>query len=189
MMMHEAKLEDDGHGLGPSGEGWFVVNAREGRWRRRPGRGEILTFTGHTDEECATLFPQLGVNLYVLAPGEAMGMYHWEATTEDFLVLSGEALLVMEGEERTLRQWDFVHCPPETAHIILGAGAGPCVVLAIGARDPELDDTTWGGYTPDEAARRHGVSVDEETPDAAIAYARFEASQPVSYQEGWLPGE
>ena len=67
----------------------------------------------------------------MLGPGEPIGMYHWETDQEDFLVLSGEALLIVEGQERPLRQWDFVHCPPKTEHMIVGAGDGPCVVLAI----------------------------------------------------------
>jgi uncharacterized cupin superfamily protein len=52
----------------------------------------------------------LGMSIQVLAPGEPNSMYHWEAEQEDFLVLSGEALLIVEGQERPLKQWDFVHC-------------------------------------------------------------------------------
>jgi uncharacterized cupin superfamily protein len=155
--------------------GWFVVNAREAQWRRRPGRGYSLPFEGQTG------FPQLGVELYVLGPGEPIGMYHWEANQEDFLVLSGEGLLLIEGEERPLRQWDFVHCPPNTKHIVLG---GPCVVLAVGAR--EMADP-WGGYSVDEVALRHGAGHDRETSDAGEAYARFPPSEPARYEEGWLP--
>jgi uncharacterized cupin superfamily protein len=87
------------------------VNAREARWIHREGRGDSLPFTGWADEEAAT-FPELGVNLVRLSPGEPIGMYHWEADVEDFLVLAGEGLLLVEGRERPLRQWDFVHCPP-----------------------------------------------------------------------------
>ena len=36
----------------------------------------------------------------MLDPGEPMAMYHWETDQEDFLVLSGEPLLIVEGEER-----------------------------------------------------------------------------------------
>jgi len=80
-------------------------------------------------------FSQLGINLTVLQPGEPMGMYHWEADQEDFLVMSGEALLFVEGEERALRQWDLVHCLPGTEHTIVGAGQTACVVVAVGARN------------------------------------------------------
>jgi uncharacterized cupin superfamily protein len=179
-MVPEAQLEQTEHGLVAAGEGWFVLNAREARWRHREGRGERLPFDGDTD------FPQLGVSLYVLGPGEPIGMYHWEADQEDFLVLSGEALLIVEGEERPLRQWDFVHCPAETRHIIVGAGDGLCAVLAVGARaHPEAGAI---GYAVDEAALRHGAGVEQETTDEMQAYARFPEPEPTRYREGWLPG-
>jgi len=54
-----------------------------------------LRAEGHGDG--ATDFHQLGVNLSVLEPGQAMAQYHWEADQEDFLVLAGEALLIVEG--------------------------------------------------------------------------------------------
>jgi uncharacterized cupin superfamily protein len=180
-MVPEAPLEQTEHGLVAAGEGWFVLNAREARWRHREGRGERLLFEGETD------FPQLGVSLYVLGPGEPIGMYHWEADQEDFLVLSGEALLIVEGEERPLRQWDFVHCPPETKHIVVGAGDGPCAVLAVGAREHQ-PGAGWGGYTVDEVALRHGAGSEVETSDEEVAYARFPEPEPTRYREGWLPG-
>ena len=185
-MVPEAPLEETGAGLVPAGEGWFVLNAREARWRHRPGRGESLSFTGATDFEAETYFPQVGVNVFVLAPGDAMAMYHGEADQEDFLVLSGEALLIVEGQERSLRQWDFVHCPPHTRHVIIGAGEGPCAVLAIGARDHQTGD--WGAYPVDEIALHHGAGVEEETTDPEQAYARFPEGEPTRYRDGWLPG-
>jgi uncharacterized cupin superfamily protein len=181
----EAKLVDTGAGLVPQTAGWFVLNAREARWIRREGRGLVLPFTGWSEEEAQTLFPQLGMNLVVLSPGETMGMYHWEADQEDFLVLAGEALLLIEGEERPLRQWDFLHCPPETSHIVLGAGEGPCVVLAVGAREHQSGE--WGAYPVEPVALRRGVGVEEETTDASIAYARFPPAEPTRFREGWLP--
>ena len=177
-MVPEASLERTENGLVPVGEGWFVLNARDARWRHREGRGERLPFDGEAD------FPQLGVGLYVLGPGEPIGMYHWEADQEDFLVLSGEALLIVEGEERPLRQWDFVHTPARASHTIVGAGSGPCVVLAIGAR---IDSTgeDWGGYPVDEQALRHGAGVERETTSADEAYSRFPKREPSAYR-GWL---
>src|ERR1700693_1022579 len=165
-MVPEAPLEETDSGLVPAGEGWFVLNARKASWRHREGRGEGLGFEGEME------FPQVGLSLYVLAPGEPIGMYHWEADQEDFLVLSGEALLIIEGEERPLTQWDFVHCPAETKHMIVGGGDAPCVVLAVGAREHQAD-TGWGGYTVDEAALRHGAGVEHETTEADEAYVRF----------------
>jgi uncharacterized cupin superfamily protein len=137
--------------------------------------------------EGETFFTQVGVSLYVLAAGEQMGMYHWEADQEDFLVLSGEALLIIEGEERRLREWDFVHCPAGTKHTIVGAGDGRCVVLAVGAREHQADPD-WGGYTVDEAALRHGAGVEQETSDVDEAYDRFPEHELTQYRDGWLPG-
>ena len=180
-MVPEALLEETEAGRVPVGEGWFVVNARDARWRHREGRGERVPFEGEAE------FPQVGVSLYVLAPGEPMGMYHWEADQEDFLVLSGEALLIIEGEERPLRQWDFIHCPADTKHIVIGAGDAQCVVLAVGAREHQTG-AGWGGYTVDETAVLHGVGVEKETSDAEEAYARLPEPVWTRYQDGWLPG-
>jgi uncharacterized cupin superfamily protein len=175
----EAPLEETEHGLVPAGEGWFVLNARDAPWRERGPRGRVTLFEGDPE------FEQVGINLQVLDPGQPMAMYHWEDDQEDFLVVAGEALLVIEGQERPLRQWDFVHCPVRTKHVIVGAGDGPCVVVAIGAREHQNGD--WGGYSVDEAAQRLGAGHDEETSSAEEAYARFPRSGPARYRDGWLP--
>jgi uncharacterized cupin superfamily protein len=179
-MVPESQLESTEHGLVPNGDGWFVLNAREARWRHGPGRPAICEFEGEQG------FAQLGINLNVLGPGEPMAMYHWEADQEDFLVLAGEALLIVEGEERPLHRWDFVHCPARTTHVILGAGEAQCLVLAVGARDRSTGPD-WGAYTVDEAALRHGAGVEHETTEPAQAYARFPPRRPSRYREGWLP--
>jgi len=188
-VISEAPLEETEYGRVAAGAGWFVLNARDAPWFDRKGRG----FSAGV--ECRGHFDQIGISLYVLGPGEPMAMYHWETDQEDFLVLSGEALLVIEGEERPLRQWDLVHCPPGTKHVIVGAGDGPCVVFAIGARehhtfraaDGTLNGTPdWGAYAVDEAAIRHGAGVEKETTDAEQAYARFPGTEPMRYRNGWL---
>jgi uncharacterized cupin superfamily protein len=176
----EAPLEQTEAGTVPTGPGWFVLNARDARWRAGEGRGAYCIFEGEQE------FEQVGAHLVTLGPGELMAMYHWEADQEDFLVISGEAVLVVEGEERPLRQWDFVHCPPGTKHVIVGAGTGQCLVLALGARDRSTGPD-WGGYTMDETAARHGASVERDTTEPSEAYARFEPRQPQPYREGWLP--
>ena len=141
-------------------------------------------------------FSQLGISLRLLRPVEPMAMYHWETDQEDFLVLPGDALLVVEGEERPLRQWDFVHCPAGTQHVIVGAGDGPWIVFGVGAREHHtvrLPDGTlegvadWGAYTADETALRHGAAAEEETTDAEVAYARFPEPEPTRYRDRWLP--
>jgi uncharacterized cupin superfamily protein len=176
----EAPLEATEHGLVPNGEGWFVVNAREARWRHAPGRSAICEFEGDA------AFTQLGINVSVLEPGEIMAMYHWEADQEDFLVLAGEAIAIVEGEERSLRAWDFLHCPAGTNHTIVGAGDGRCIVLAVGARERSTGED-WGGYVVDETARHHGASVERDTTEADEAYAALPHRAHTRYREGWLP--
>jgi uncharacterized cupin superfamily protein len=180
----EAELVTTENGLVPRGQGWFVLNARDAQWWERKGRGVLCEFEG-AGFEGALDFVQLGINLTILGPGEPMAMYHREEDQEDFLVLAGEALAIVEGVERSLRQWDFLHCPPGTSHVIIGAGERPCVVLAVGARD-RSEGPGWGAYTVDEAAKRHGAGVEEETTDASEAYARFGSSRLRRYGEGWL---
>jgi uncharacterized cupin superfamily protein len=179
----ESPLEATEHGLVPRGKGWFVLNACEAPWIERKGRGAYCEFEGLEGESD---FSQLGINLTVLAPGEPMSMYHRENDQEDFLVLAGEALLIVEGQERPLRQWDLVHCPAGTNHVILGAGDGRCLVLAVGARDRSTGPD-WGAYTVDEAALRHGAGVAQQTTDPEQAYARFPEGEPTRYRSGWLP--
>ena len=183
--MEEAELVATERGLVPKGEGWFVLNARNTQWWERPGRGVLCEFEGAGFED-ALDFAQLGINLTLLAPGEPMSMYHRENDQEDFLVLRGEALLIVEGEDRPLKQWDFVHCPAGTNHVIVGAGDAPCLVLAVGARDRSRG-ADWGAYTVDEAAIRHGAGVEQETTDAGEAYARFPRGRLTGYRSGWLP--
>ena len=114
-----------------------------------------------------------------------MAMYHHEHDQEDFLVLSGEALLIVEGEERPLRRWDLAHCPADTDHVIVGAGSEPCVIFSVGARTRSRSPD-WGMYTVDTAAIRHRAGVEQETADADVAYARFGEGSPAPYREGVL---
>jgi quercetin dioxygenase-like cupin family protein len=181
----ESKLNRTEHGLLPDGEGWFVLNLRDAVWRHGDGRGAVCLALD--DFENARRPVQLGVNPFVLAPGEPMAMYHWEADPEAFLVVSGEATLIIEGQERSLRAWDFVHCPPKTKHVIVGAGDAPCVVVAVGARE-HSDEEESLGFTVDHAANRHGASVEADTMDGGAAYAAVPGRERTSYRDGWLPG-
>ena len=157
---------------------WFVRNLRDMQWWTRPGRGSLTAFVGDDEQVC--------VNLFVLGPGESMSMYHWEADQEGFLVLAGEAVLIVEDEEHPLRQWDYFHKPAGVSHTIIGAGDGPSAILALGAREHQ-HGPDWGGYTVDEAALRHDAGVEEETTEPKQAYARFTKRKPTRYREGWLP--
>jgi uncharacterized cupin superfamily protein len=131
---------------------WFVVNAREAKWLDNEKFGAYTRF-----EPDGEGFEQVGINISVLQPGQPMALYHAEEDQEAFLVLSGTPLLLIEGEERQLRQWDLVHCPPWTEHIVIGAGDGPSVVLAVGARQGE-----GVVYPVSELALRHGAGAKEE---------------------------
>lgn len=167
----EARLEHVVTGLAPVTDGWFVLNAREAAWLRHDTFGLRCTFeTGgpvarSQDGLEPVTFPQLGMQLAVLQPGQPSTLYHAEdGNQEDFLVLSGACTVVLEGEERELRQWDFVHCPPGTLHAFRGAGDEPCVLLCVGARvSREIR------YLPTPLAE----SVDAETASAVDAYAPY----------------
>jgi uncharacterized cupin superfamily protein len=176
--MPEATLNQTENGLVPQGKGWYVLNARETKWLHSHGAGSYCGFEGDVR------FPDLGINLNVMEPGEPMAMYHTENAQEDFLVLSGEALLIVEDEERPLRQWDFFHCPAYTAHTILGAGGGPCVILAAGARVDRPDN---GEFVVSEVAIKHGAGVERETTSSDDAYARFGPMEHGPYRQGTLP--
>jgi uncharacterized cupin superfamily protein len=178
-MTEEAKLVpvEEG-GVAPEGDGWFVLNAKDGHW----SDGDLGKYTGFEGKE--SRFPQLGINLNVMQPGEPMTMYHRENAQEDFLVLAGEALLIVQGTERPLKRWDLFHCPAGVDHAIVGAGSGPCLVLAVGARTGAEDDGLV--YPADPVAQRHGAGVDVETTEGKEAYARFQLRD-TRYEEGWLP--
>ena len=181
--MPEAPLRTSKNGLVVEGDGWFVVNARDSRWKDEGPLGSYCTFEGKRR------FPHFGINISVLEPGERIGMYHREKAQEAFLVLAGECTLVVEGQERPLATWDFFYCAPETEHIIVAAGKQSAVVLAVGARGRGVA----GGllYTVCKAAARYGASVTHETADPTAAYAKIWAKLPrsrfVKYRRGWLP--
>jgi uncharacterized cupin superfamily protein len=177
-MTPEAPLAQTGNGLVPEGEGWFVMNAREARWWHHDTFGSSVTFEGNDAH-----FPQFGINVQVLAPGEPNCMYHGENAQEDFLVLFGECLLLVEGEERPLRQWDFVHCPAWTQHVFVGAGQGPCGILMVGAR-PENEELL---YTVVDVAQKHNAGVSKETTSGGEAYAPYSRSTEGPYRDGTLP--
>jgi uncharacterized cupin superfamily protein len=182
----EAQLERTEHGLSPTGGGWYVLNMRDAEWRHADGRGAVCV-VGDDFEGRRRSSDQLGFNPFVLQPGEPMAMYHWEADQEALLVVAGEATLVVEGGERPLRAWDFVHSPPGTRHVIVGAGTGPCVIVAVGSRahDGAPDSI---GFPADPVAAGHGASVAEETSDGSEAYGTVPGREPTSYRDGWLPG-
>lgn len=173
--MSEAPLVESGSGMTPRGDGWFVVNVAEAASLGDDERHYAFNFEG-----AQRIFPHFGINIRVLAPGKPAALYHAESNQEAFLVLQGECLLIVEEQERTMRQWDFFYCPPHTPHVIVGSGTGACVVLMVGARaGRELV------YPVSEAAARHGASVAKETTNPAEAYAGWKRPEPGRFP--WPP--
>jgi uncharacterized cupin superfamily protein len=158
----EASSRDTEHGRVVEGEGWFVLNLADAVWTRHPRSGAWCRFEFERGQ-----FRDFGINVHVLEPGQPNALYHSESQQEGFLVLSGECLLIVEEQERTLRAWDYVHFPPGTRHVAVGAGDGPCAILMVGARreDASLE------YPASEVAARHGASAPETSSSPAEAYA------------------
>ena len=178
--MTEAKLVPaENGGLIPEDAGWFVLNARDARWLE----GTLGAYCAWEGPDAAR-FPQVGINLNVLEPGVPMAMYHRENSQEDFLVLAGECVVVVEGEERPLRQWDLFHCPSGVPHTIVAAGDGPALVLAVGARGTGEDQDL--AYPVDPVAQKHGAGVAKETSLPSEAYEGTTHAWR-AYEPGWLP--
>src|SRR3954469_21364467 len=153
-MMHEARIDETETGRVPADDGWFILNLAEIGWATVPGGGTWCSF-----ESPAAPSPMLGIGVHILPAGETPGFYHTENEQEGFLVLSGECIAIVEGQERRMRQWDYLHCPPGTAHITVGAGEEPCAILMFGSPDPSRK-VEW---IADEVAARHGASVASTT--------------------------
>ena len=163
-------MEQSEAGLVAATEGWFVVNVRDAAWVSGGDFGDACVFEGD-----AVPFGQIGYTLAVLKPGQASALYHREGNQEDFLVLAGECIAIIEEQERRLHAWDFVHCPPGTEHIFVGAGDAPCVVFMAGARGGPTDDDL---YVRSELALRHGAGVEADTSSSQVAYAPFTRWKP-----------
>jgi len=169
-MAKEARLERIGTGLAPVTDGWFVVNAREAAWIRHDTFGYRCPFEANGPvvrgtDRTPLPFDQLGIGLSVLRPGQPSTLYHAEpGNQEDFLVLSGTCTVTIEGEQRELRPWDFVHCPAGTAHAFAATGTEQCVLVTVGART-----TREWVYLPTPLAE----SVEQETTSGADAYAPY----------------
>jgi uncharacterized cupin superfamily protein len=160
-MVHEAEIEQTPEGQVPAGPGWFILNLGEMAWGSVPGYGVWLDPPSADPSQ-----PGLGVHVHVLEPGEANGYYHAEAAQEGFIVLSGECIAIVEGEERRMRQWDYFHSPPGTEHITVGAGDEPCAILMFGSPD-QSRKVEW---IANEVAARYGASVAKTTRRDRDAY-------------------
>jgi quercetin dioxygenase-like cupin family protein len=161
--VREAHIETTPEGEVPRDGGWFILNLGEMAWETVPGFGVWNDFDGPAHDART---PGIGVHVHVLQPGEAPGYYHAEEAQEGFIVLSGECIAIVEGHERRMRQWDYLHSPPGTEHITLGAGDAPCSILMFGSPDPSRK-VEW---IANETAAGYGVSVAKTTSRATEAY-------------------
>ena len=152
-------------------EGWFVVNVKDARWFGNPAFGKMCKF-----EKPDEPFPQIGIHIFVLEPGKPNCRYHREAAQEDLLVLSGRCRLLVNGQERMLTTWDFVHFPAGTSHVCVGEGSEPCAVLIVGHREPDEVELF---YPASELARRYGAEAPEPTAEPTVAYSDTGRRQPV----------
>ncbi len=139
----------------------LIVNLADAPARAHPRRATAIELEPEGVEWADT-----GVNVQVMQPGQPNCRYHSEPVQEDFLVLHGECIAIVNGEEMRLRQWDFLHCPAGTEHVFVGAGDGPCAVLMIGSRREDA-----AHYVVNALAARYDASVRDETDDPAQAYA------------------
>jgi uncharacterized cupin superfamily protein len=155
----------------------LIVNLADARALAHSRRATYIELEPEHDP-----FPEVGVNVQVLEPGQPNGRYHSEPVQEDFLVLHGECVVILEGEERRLRQWDFLHCPAGAEHIFVGAGEGPCAVLMIGSRREDR-----AHYPVSELAARYGASAAEATDDPAVAYADWRREPWREVPSPWPP--
>jgi uncharacterized cupin superfamily protein len=162
MGVPEAKIVQTDDGAVVESDGWFVLNAADAAWMRHERSGQWVNFEGPNHP-----FREFGIGIHVVQPGQPNGKYHAEAVQEDFLVLSGECICLIEGEERRLKAWDFVHCPPGTNHIFVGAGDGPCAILMAGTRREGRPIH----YPADELAERYGAAAPEATDSPPEAYS------------------
>jgi mannose-6-phosphate isomerase-like protein (cupin superfamily) len=160
--MQEAHTEHTPEGQVPVGPGWFIRNLGELAWEAYAGYGAAYDF-----------FP--GVHVHVLQPGESNGYYHAEDAQEGFLVLAGECVAIVEGEERRMRRWDYLHSPPGTEHITVGAGDEPCAILMFGSPDPRRK-VVW---IANETAARYGASVAKTTSRGTEVYGESPESSRV----------
>ncbi len=141
----------------------FVINLADAPALSHPRRATLIDL-----EPSDVTWADTGVNVQVMQPGQPNCKYHSEPVQEDFLVLHGECIAIVDGKERALRQWDFLHCPAGTEHVFVGSGDGPCAVLMIGSRREDA-----AHYPVNEIAARYDASVASPTDQPADAYAEW----------------
>jgi len=182
-MIAESRLEPVASGLTPVTPGWFVVNVADTAWVTNDEWCGVCIF--ESDEFVLQGRPDLteyekdaGFTIRVFPPGQPAGLYHAESVEENFLVVMGRCILIVEDQERQLRTWDFVHCPPLTGHTFVNNGDEPCVLVATGNRRDDLERT----YGRSEVALRYGAGspADTTTPERR---GQWEVKRPQCWDE------
>jgi uncharacterized cupin superfamily protein len=153
----------------------FVMNVAEAPATGHPHRSTSIEF-----ESADAPWPDTGVNIQIMQPGQPNCRYHSEPVQEDFLVLYGDCLVIIDGEERALRQWDFVHCPAGTEHVFVGAGEGPSAVLMIGSRREDE-----AHYPVNAVAAKYDASVSTATDEPSEAYADWRKLPRIQMLNPW----
>jgi uncharacterized cupin superfamily protein len=148
----------------------LIINIADAPAIEHPRRSTSIDF-----EPDGAHWPDTGLNVQIMQPGQPNCRYHSEPVQEDFLVLSGECIAIVDGEEHRLRQWDLLHCPAGVAHVFVGAGDGPSAVLMIGSRREDR-----AHYPVDAVAAKYDASVSRVTDVVAEAYADWR-------REPWTP--
>jgi uncharacterized cupin superfamily protein len=167
IVIPEARLERVASGLAPVTPGWFVVNTADAAWTNNEWCGGVCIFEsddfvlrGRPDLS-EYVKPHAGFTIHVVPPGHSSGLYHAESVQEDFLIVMGECILIIEDQERHLRPWDFVHCPPMTGHVFVAKEKEPCVILATGNRRDDLERVC----PRSEVALRYDAGAEADSPD------------------------
>ena len=153
MSVPEAGLEQTEFGLVPSGEGWFVVNAREARWRI----DDLGAFTASRARRASSRSGSTS--------SCSRRASRWRCTTTRTTrrtSLCSPARRWRSSRARSGRCGSGTCCIARSAPATScsARARGPCVLLAIGSRSGGED---WGAYPVDETALRHGASVEQET--------------------------
>jgi uncharacterized cupin superfamily protein len=174
--IEEAPLRPGKAGLVPDGDGWFIVNVSDAQGSHSESFGQACIF-----EAPQAGFPDLAFNVRVIQPGQPNCLYHRESNAEAFLVLNGQCVAIVEEQERPMKRGDFLYAPPGTAHVFVGAGDGPCVIVMVSNRKPEEELL----YPVSQVAARHGASAEQETNDPAVAYASSSPREPASMAVPW----
>jgi uncharacterized cupin superfamily protein len=183
-LVTEARMERVASGLAPVTPGWFVVNTADAAWVNNEWFGGVCIFESDDfvrrgrPDLTEYVKPHAGFTIRVVPPGQPAGLYHAESVQEDFLILMGECVLIIEDQERHLTTWDFVHCPPMTAHTFVAKEPGPCVILATGNRRDDLERV----YRRSEVALRYEAGPDVDTTDPERR-GRWEVQRPKKWEE------